>query len=547
MKRHHDIDLWAFAARELEGAAAEVADAHLSDCAACRAELAGVLRARDVLRTAVRAAPRLGLERTDRAISDLVSRQLEKRARPVRWGLWAAPIGAAAVAALVFLVLPWLGSLQARPVVAPTAAAAVDVTGAKVERAQSASVDGSASVLEAGDALAQGRSLRTRARGEALLRLPDGSRVRLAGGTGLALARAATREVDLGLESGRVAVHAAHVPREAFTVRAGDVTVHVLGTTFAVTRAADFVEVSVLEGRVGVESPRGLPFFVSAGQRVRVGAKGWRPVAVALAGPLKDELVAVAPAQAARAAPGGPAVVPAPRQAKAPAPPATVLVPLVVTPLDPAPPVDVAGQGVAEDPAAQWATPSEFPVAPAPGPGEVARGGAAPDGAARAPAAPRTPSPTQQAQVPAALPAQATQPALLPASPPEATVPPAPAVNDVPDSASPGGGASLGPLPEDIEELFLMRAERSLRGGDCARYQLGLAEIAEDPAKTFRQERARIARARCYEALQQLEFAAMEYVRYRRDFPVGLFIREAQRPVRAVQAPAPAPAAPPGK
>jgi hypothetical protein len=91
-------------------------------------------------------------------------------------------------------------------------------------------------------------------------------------------------------------------------------------------------------------------------------------------------------------------------------------------------------------------------------------------------------------------------------------------------------------MPEDLEELFLMRAERALRNGGCDRYLLGLADIAEDPQKTMRQERARIAMARCWQALGQTEAAAQEFARYSRDFPRGLFAREAT--AQAAAAPA---------
>lgn len=82
-------------------------------------------------------------------------------------------------------------------------------------------------------------------------------------------------------------------------------------------------------------------------------------------------------------------------------------------------------------------------------------------------------------------------------------------------------------MPEDLEELFLMRAERALRNGGCDRYLLGLADVAEDPQRSVRQERARIAIARCQQALGQHEAAAAEFARYARDFPKGLFAREA--------------------
>jgi FecR protein len=554
MKRHDNIDLWSFAARQLPQEDQRFAEEHLLDCPHCSATLEKVQRAQSVLGDARLAQPQLRLAKADAALAREISRRLLRQAKPVRWGLVLAPVAVAAAALVAFAAVQWpvvevslVGTGTPAASQSPAVIQSTEVDGAlRVERAVELAADGKA--VRSGGQVSTGEVLSTGNRGVAMLKLPDTSTLRLAASTRVGLSTVTKKQVELKLERGRVAVHAAHVPREAFTLRTGDVAVHVLGTTFAVTRGADFVEVAVAEGRVGVESPRGLPFFVSSGERVRVGTTSWRPVSRAITGVLKDELREVS---AAVPASGGPPVPVATRPAAAPA--QTVGQP----PPAPAPePVAAASLVEARPATSEWEQPmpSRAPIGlrgiaepNPPGkeahPEEPAARPEAPDTSTR-PAAGATSARTgrpQGVEVPAAAAASAPEPARterpqgveVPAQAPDTSTRPAasPSVNGGASVASapaaPPVAEIRGPMPEDLEELFLMRAERALRNGGCDRYLLGLADIAEDPQKTVRQERARIAMARCQQALGQSEAAALEFARYARDFPKGLFAREA--------------------
>lgn len=82
-------------------------------------------------------------------------------------------------------------------------------------------------------------------------RLPDGSRVTLAGDTRLAL-RWSARQRRVHLLQGMAAFDVASDPERPFVVDGGQAQVTVLGTQFGVNRLPDRLRVSVTEGRVQV-------------------------------------------------------------------------------------------------------------------------------------------------------------------------------------------------------------------------------------------------------------------------------------------------------
>jgi hypothetical protein len=84
-------------------------------------------------------------------------------------------------------------------------------------------------------------------------------------------------------------------------------------------------------------------------------------------------------------------------------------------------------------------------------------------------------------------------------------------------------------LPEDSESIFLQRAERSLSHGTCERYLLGLEEVANDARQSERAERARVFRARCFDALMKRKQAYQEYRRYLQQYPQGRYVDEARQ------------------
>lgn len=90
--------------------------------------------------------------------------------------------------------------------------------------------------------------------------LPDGSRVTLGARSRLS-ADFDARERRLRLDAGEAYFEVAHDASRPFLVRAGDASVRVLGTKFAVNRGVDRVRVSVQEGTVEVREPA--PMFTA--------------------------------------------------------------------------------------------------------------------------------------------------------------------------------------------------------------------------------------------------------------------------------------------
>lgn len=93
--------------------------------------------------------------------------------------------------------------------------------------------------------------------------LPDGTRVQASAHSALVVAQLDSSAVRLELVRGRASFAVAKQKARPFAVRAGGVTVRVVGTQFAMTRASGRVVVEVEEGVVEVEQD---------GQVVRLGA-----------------------------------------------------------------------------------------------------------------------------------------------------------------------------------------------------------------------------------------------------------------------------------
>jgi transmembrane sensor len=113
------------------------------------------------------------------------------------------------------------------------------------------------------------------------LRLEDGSRITLGGGTQLRVSfDDQSRHIELS--HGEAFFVVAREAARPFTVNAGDATVRAVGTEFNVRRGRDRVVVAVVEGRVMVEpvaSPAGgaarrEPLRLDAGQQTTIDAAG---------------------------------------------------------------------------------------------------------------------------------------------------------------------------------------------------------------------------------------------------------------------------------
>jgi hypothetical protein len=495
MMRHEDEKLWQYAADELDAGDRCLVEAHLEDCPECRDSLAAVQLARGTLASARRAWPALEWRSTDDAIGALVERRLAASAR----GPWVRRFALAGAVGVVALVVA-VSRDRAAPAVSPPPLAAVTAlpTAAagpltRVDRAQGlVRVGREAAPVEGGAELSGGDVLRTSLGGKAFIHLPDASHMRVAGGTQLALTRLGSDDVALTLERGRVAVRASHAPRRGFAVHTGGLTVHVVGTVFAVANSGEAVEVSVAEGRVKVDLPSGDVVMVGAGQRIRLDSRSERPERLAVSEAVERELseltevadtatsveqqVAEAPAPVVAAAEPGRAL---PRLSASEAASRQVVLP--------------EARAVA-----QLAAPEPDPGPPPPSPVD----------ASPAPAAMATPEVDEWATLPVT--AQAARAPAPPKAPP----------------------ARRAPSPVDLETLFLERATASLQRGECERFLLGLEDIAQDSERSPRTELARVLRARCFAAQLRPRQAMNEFRKYLTDYPAGQFSVEAREAVR---------------
>lgn len=563
MMRHDESRLWEYAARELDDGDRRMVDAHLEECPECREALATVQVAREALETAREAWPVVEWRATDEVVGALVERRLAAAAR--RPWLFKLTLAGAVAAALVVGVF----ALGRQPSPGPAPVAAVDEAPPmppagptiRVDRADGLMrVGAEAAAVTDGAELQSGDVLRTSLAGRAFVHLPDESHVRVAGGTWLALTRAEPGDVALTLERGRLAVRASHAARRGFVVHTGGLSVHVVGTVFAVSNSGDAMEVAVAEGKVKVELPSGDALMVAAGQRIRLDSRSEKPQRLKLTPGLERELSELAEVADATAAvekqvvvaaaggrPSAPPLVGArgspralPRLASAEAQRRQVALPEVASPgvdevqaeapapleqrIEPQTDVVVEGPGDAWPSMAGGVTrgvPPAFEPKPASQPTEWA---ALPEPKAEewAPMPAPAPAPVVKSEPPA----EEWAPLPAPAPVPEAKVEPPPEERG-PAKRAPA--SKLGVAPKDLETLFLQRAEGSIEKGECERYQLGLEDIAQDAVRSTRSEWARILRARCFESQLRPRQALNEYRKYLGEYPAGRFVDEARQ------------------
>lgn len=533
MIRHQDVQLWAYAARELELGDHRYVASHLEDCPECTEQLAAVQVAQAALEQARRAQPRLAWTRMDERIGRLVERRLGARARrPLYWrlGFVGAGLAAAALAAFVVLSSPRQDALDvAREQPAAPAAA----SWARVDRAQGLTrVDGEGGELSDGSELRGGDVLRTVKTGRAFVHLPDGSHVRVGGASQLALTRSEADDVALTLERGSVGVRASHQQRKGFVVHTGGLTVNVVGTVFGVSNDAEQVEIAVSEGRVRVELPSGETLHVDAGQRLRFEAKSQRLKRLKLSAGNERELSELAAVADATTSVEQRAVVPAAGGKTSPPPmlaaqgPARSLPRLsaeearsrqVSAPVvDPAPAVVTAPAAepakvdiVIQEPDTIW---------PSIGGGEVIRGVPPMQRREEVVEAPPVSQPTEWAEAP--------KPSVeeWEAMPKAAPVSAAKLVEEVSPAPAPAAAPK-----KNLEAVFMERAEASVEQGTCEKFLAGLEDIAADEQRTQRSELARVLKARCFEAQMRPRQAIAEYRKYLEGYPGGRFAVEAKQ------------------
>lgn len=649
---HDTAKIWGFATHELEVGDASLLEHHLVDCPECREELLLVRSVRALAGRAAEAIPVLDWARIDAAVGELVESGTARTAGLAvasrRWHSFLVPMAVLGVAAAALAAhgVPASQPPASEPAAALLPLAPDDAQIPMVLEAQACTRGKDA--LKAGAPLSSGDVLKT-GKGFALVRLPDGTRLRLGENASLKLLRISDDGAAASLERGRVAVQA----EKPVEVSSGAFKARGVASVFSVSSKTTGVEIASAKGRVHVERPGLLPMLVDTGRKA---AFTWKTsvakmatvsaadqaefdkvilapsvMVAALQRSMTDAPVALTPAEAAVAAAewSSPGARPAPQaQPQAQPPPATPVTaaaaePLAMRPVEakivePATPIDEREftafpmsippepakpakamrpastrpvvVAVVEPPRAapveappqaqpvepeptpvMVATPDPAPAAPAPAPTPVE---AAPVEVAQPAPAPAVVTPEMammrealdqkrdmrvrngmliaemqptpkdvleaeyakvQARRAAAeyapLPAQAAAPAPVVAQPAPALASPAPA------QPAMSGGESA----DEAEELFLLRAERSLRKGNCQTFMSGLGEIAGDSPATSKTERARISRARCFQAQGKVGQAQAEYQLYLRETPSGDYASEARSSLNPAAAAQPRP------
>jgi ferric-dicitrate binding protein FerR (iron transport regulator) len=492
MARHETEALWALASGELGPEAQARVSEHVAGCEDCARKLEEVRRAWSLLRTVRDDVPQVRWAEVDERIQSAAARRLARLERRPLWPWALATVGALA-AVLLFVVLrpaapvsepsapvavreelptPVKPESREEPAPAPMAPQA-PVIATRVESASGAWIREQGTPersLTAGAQLRSGASVRTRAKSNALLRLPDASRVRVSPDSEVTLARTEAQDVHLTVTRGRVAVQASHAARKGFTVEASGVRASVVGTVFSVECTEHGAVVAVLEGKVRVESEGQAPRFVTAGERLEVKSGQRAPKARALSAQDRRAFQELGLPSVETVSPPRPPSTPAPEPSPAVAVTAPAVEAVPGTTQEEVPsPVAAAPSPSAEGSGAEFAP---YPASTSPGPGE-----------------------------PGALAA-----AESPWAPPD-----------------PGGL-----VPGTADARFLWHAREQLSATTCESFLVGLEEIAErSKVREFR-EQARYLRARCFEERLAAAEAAAEYQRYLREFPKGRYVREAK-------------------
>jgi ferric-dicitrate binding protein FerR (iron transport regulator) len=286
MVHHEEEALWALAAGELEPEARLRVEMHVANCPTCARRLAGVKETRALLRETRSSTPQVRWTRVDERVLGEATRHFARLERRPRWTWMLATVGACA--AVVLALLPHPGGMplapepaavaqrEEAPLPTPVPTPPIEVEGEA--DAWVLEVDGAGHALRSGAGLRAGAAVRTPSGGSARLRLPDASRMQVAADSEVELSRVEQEEVHLRVVRGRIAVRASHAERRGFTVEAASLRAVVVGTVFSVEHTPSGAAVSVLEGKVRVESEGQSPQLVTAGQRVefRTRERSWR-------------------------------------------------------------------------------------------------------------------------------------------------------------------------------------------------------------------------------------------------------------------------------
>jgi hypothetical protein len=243
-------------------------DAHLSDCAECRATAEAMsLQDAQLVRTF---APHRGA--ASRLAGRIVTEQVRRRRTALaRW--WVPVAAAAAGFALAVLVLRvWEKRADSGTIMANiTPVAHLDIATGPVECRRPE--DSSWQRMATGASLPAGSRVRTGAGVRCEFAMEDGSEVRLNENTELELSRPRSVAIASGQVFSSVAKRAS-----PFKMAAGGATITALGTRFDVQRKPDRVVLAVLEGSTRLSEGASNEQVVSQGEAVSLANRKITPV-----------------------------------------------------------------------------------------------------------------------------------------------------------------------------------------------------------------------------------------------------------------------------
>lgn len=283
------------------GEADAEAMAHVAGCAPCTARVRerravlGLLQALEPVEPS-----ELEWKRIDRHVVEALEQQAARRAPPRAWVVVAMP-ALGALAALLVVALKLVAVARAPQPPAPLAAVV-----APAQAAVALAIGGEAHTGRPGTEILEG-DLLDAARGTLQVQTAAATGIDLAPGSRARATRLRVGQTAFALEQGTLRAEVRPLLAGAsFTVRAGDLAVHVVGTQFLVAREAGFTRVAVIHGRVRVDREGADAVEVPAGSAVRIpdgaplAALGLEQLATADASPFPLAFPALAPDEVER-------------------------------------------------------------------------------------------------------------------------------------------------------------------------------------------------------------------------------------------------------
>jgi hypothetical protein len=241
------------------------AQAHLVGCPPCAARLRERRAVQALLQELEPVEPsELEWKRIDRHVLEAVERRAEARQAQRSWLVIAVPVLAAVAAGLVIAVKLVTVAHAPRPAI-PIAEVV-----APAQAAVALAIGGDAHTGRSGPEILEG-DLLDAAQGTLQIQTAPATGIDLAPGTRARATRLRTGDTAFALEQGTLRAEVRPLASGThFTVRAGDLSVHVVGTQFVVVREAGQTRVSVVHGRVRVDREGADSMDVPAGSALNI-------------------------------------------------------------------------------------------------------------------------------------------------------------------------------------------------------------------------------------------------------------------------------------